>query len=181
MGLDVYAVTKYEIIENPTEKQKDDLTKIYQPKDFEVHLGESLSNGMYVNRIHCGESDYQSGYGNHSYFREYLAELAGYKRIKVKKPDYSDPDYSNKDYQHRFPHIYGMYQTDGLTIEHDFVAIIHFSDCEGVIGNELCKVLDASFDKYMDKAKVSDWFDKYKSMADCVKEAAESGGYLDFH
>lgn len=181
MGLDVYAVTKYEIIENPTDEQKEDMSTIYQPDDFTSHLGESLKSGMVINKIECGDSDYRSGYGQHSYFREFLCELAGYPKKDCKKPDYSDPDYSQKDYNHRFPFINGMYSVEGLSFENDFVAIVHFSDCEGVICNEFCKVLDVAFDKHMDKAKDSEWFDRYINMAACVKEAANSGGYLDFH
>lgn len=181
MGLDVNAVTKYKIIENPTEGQADDFAKIYQPDEFKDHLGDALSNGMVINEIECGDNDYRSSYGRHSYFREFLAELAGFPCEEIDKPDFSDPDYSNKDYQHRFPFVHGMHQTENLTLKNDFVAIIHFSDCEGVIGNELCKVLDIAFDKHMTKASESKWFDKYKDMAGCVKDAAISGGYLRFH
>lgn len=179
MGLDVYAVTKYTVIENATEDQQDDFYCIYQPEGFSEHLGSSIKHGMIVDFKEI-DGEYRSGYIQHSHFREFLASLV-YPCVQIEKPSYSDPDYGNKDYQHRFPHVHGMYQNDNLKLDDDFVAIIHFSDCEGVIGNELCKVLDAAFDKHMDKASSSDWFGKYKDMAECVKAAAESGGFLYFH
>lgn len=179
MGLDVNAVTKYEVIEDATEEQKEDFGYIYQPDHFKDHLGSNLKNKMVINVLET-EGEYQSGYGRHSYFRDFLASLV-YPCVQIPKPSFDDPEYSNKDYQHRFPHVHGMYQKSDLQLEDDFVAIIHFSDCEGVIGNELCKVLDASFDKYMNKASDSEWFGQYKAMAECVKAAATSGGYLYFH
>lgn len=74
-----------------------------------------------------------------------------------------------------------MYQKEDLKLTDDFVAIIHFSDCEGVIGNELCRELDKAFDNHAEKASTGDWFGKYQDMAKCVKAAAESGGFLYFH
>lgn len=179
MGLDVYAVTKYEVINDASICNEDDLRTIWQPEGFRGHLGEKLKHEMLVDVKECG-GDYSSGYGSHSHFRDFLASLV-YPCVQIEEPSFSDPDYNNKSYQHRFPHVHGMYQKKDLKIEDEFVAIIHFSDCEGVIGNELCVLLDKAFDKYMEKASGSDWFGKYKAMAECVKLAAESGGYLDFH
>ena len=110
MGLDVYAVTKYEVIESPIDEQKEDLYTIYQPDGSQPHLGENLKNNMVVDQVECGNSD-----------------------------------------------------------------------CKGLICNELCKILDVAFDKHMEKAKDSEWFDRYKNMAACTKAAANSGGYLSFH
>lgn len=179
MGLSACAVTKYEIIESATDDQRDDFGYIHNHENFLKHLGSNLKNGMVVNKLETN-GRYRSSYLNHSHFREFLASLV-YPCVQIEKPSFSDPDFDEKNYQFHFPHLHGMYQKDNLSLCDDFVAIIHFSDCEGVIGNELCKVLDLSFDKYMDKASGSEWFEQYKRMAECVKFAAESGGYLSFH
>lgn len=179
MGLDVHAVTKYEVIENATDEQIEDHYSIWQPDDFIEHLGENLKSGMIVDKKET-DGHYRSGYGRHGYFRDFLASLV-YPCVQIEKPSYSDSNYSDKEYQHRFPYVHGMYQKEDLKLEDDFVAIIHFSDCEGVIGNELCLALDKAFDKHMEKAVESDWSKAYKDMAECVKAAANSGGYLDFH
>lgn len=178
MGLDVYAVTKYNIVENPTVDEADDLCQIYQPEGFESHLC-GLIDGSHFDMVEC-DGDYSIGYGGHSQFREFLAEIAGYKKAETIMPDYSDDDFMNKSYAHRFPHITGMYEQD-VEFTDDFVAIIHFSDCEGVIGNDYCKTLDDAFDKHMSKASGSNFEKKYKEMAECVKAAANSGGFLYFH
>lgn len=180
MGLDVHAVTKYNIIENPTDEQSDDLGHIYQHEAFHDQLGESLKQGMCIEMLEC-DGDFSMGYMGYGHFREFLASLA-YPKATQDKPDFMDDDYENKHRRWMFPHIAGMYDKEDLQLDDDFVAIIHFSDCEGVIGNEYCKILDATFDKYMNAVTEDmQYYTKYHDMADCVKKAAQSGGYLDFH
>lgn len=185
MGLDVSSVIEYEEIDtaNMSEEDIEELFSLYQSEHFTEQLGDDLKRGMkfdYDKMIH-GEGDFCCGYSRYGYFREFLASLA-YDKVEVPKPDYSDPDYRNKDYQHRFPHIHGMYQVEDLSLEHDFVAMIHFSDCEGVICKKYCDILYKAFLKHQDKAVGSDWESKYFDMMQCLKDVYESKkGFLYYH
>lgn len=74
MGLNVYAVTKYSVVENSAGDQADDCYSIWQPEGFRDHLGENLKHEMIFD-IEETDGDFRIGYGQHSYFRDFLASL----------------------------------------------------------------------------------------------------------
>ena len=187
MGLDISAVTKYKIHElNASSRGKLDCAGffgVHQPKTFEKHLSGDIKEGVICEIIEQADSEYSNGYAGHSVFRNELAWVAGYKGKTTPKPNYLDPEFERKSYEHNFPYVAGMYEVEDLTLEMPFVAIIHFSDCEGIIGNKLCRVLSKDFSKYRDSAKekLDEWsFKKYEELALCVQSAAVSGGFLRF-
>lgn len=185
MGLDVSAVIEYEELntDGMSEEAVEELFSLYQPEYFKEQLGDTLKSGMKFDydQMEYGDGHFSCSYGRYSYFREFLASLV-YDKVETPKPSYSDPDYQNKDYQHCFPHIHGMYQLEDLSLEHDFVAMIHFSDCEGVICKKYCDILYKAFLKHKDKVKGSDWEGKYLDMMECLKDVYESEkGFLHYH
>ncbi|NPV13105.1 MAG: hypothetical protein HPY57_15165 [Ignavibacteria bacterium] len=62
-----------------------------------------------------------------------------------------------------------------------FVELLHFSDCEGVIGPEVCKKLHEDFVKFNElaKEKMSEWF--YKVYEDFMKATSGNNCVLHFH
>lgn len=187
MGLDVSAVTNWkqvDITEEFYQEEDHEYHRVYHNKHFPSHT-EELSNVTYYEALDY-DGDFHMSYGGYSSFRDFLAKLAGYYHQTPEPTDYSDPEYRNKHYDHMYPHVAGIYKDDSVTMESDFVALIHFSDCEGIISNKWCKLLDAAFDKYLpevDKLPEDDYYkQKYYDMAECVKAAANSEkGFLYFH
>ena len=173
MGLDIISVLKYE----QTDDDEDSYT-IDNGDYFNDRLCD-LKRGDRIRIVETGEC-FRMSYMGYGYFREWLAELAGYPKKETPKPHYSDVNYEGKLYYHTKPHINGMYNS-GFKLEDDFAAIIHFSDCEGFIGNRLCKVLKDSLLKHYDKAQHYEYYtEKYNELLACVTDAADSGGFLMF-
>jgi hypothetical protein len=64
-----------------------------------------------------------------------------------------------------------------------FVELIHFSDCEGILGTEVCKKLLKDFQDFQDSANQhqDEWFtERYNDWHKAFEFAADNG-YVDFH
>jgi hypothetical protein len=66
-----------------------------------------------------------------------------------------------------------------------FWQLIHFSDCEGVIGPSICRKLADDFDAMADAAVASHtatwWLDLYSTWRRAFREAGDTGGWVAFH
>lgn len=66
--------------------------------------------------------------------------------------------------------------------EMPFYELINFSDCEGVLGTQVCRDLAEDFETYLSIAVMhtDEWFvDKYNNWLEAFKFA--ENGYVDFH
>ena len=150
MGLDVRALKNIKIVEDPKVSDADDLLHAYEGQ-FKDQFG-SLVDGAYYDfedeKWFC-----RIGYGGYSNFRNELAKLGGWSKRIIEKPDYSDPDFMNKNYFYNNPYVADIYMQEGDTVDGNFVEIIVFSDCEGLIDTDNCKKLLADFESHLEKAK----------------------------
>jgi hypothetical protein len=105
-------------------------------------------------------------YGGYNVWREQLAKLAGYPA----KEDYDG------------------HQKHSATVWHnpvagDFLEIINFSDCEGIIGSEISQKLAKDFEKYQNSAnELGDerFLDLYNTWREAF-ELASDNGCVEFH
>lgn len=150
MGLDIRALKNIKIVEDPKVSEADDLLHAYEGQ-FKDQFGSLVDDAYYD----CEDEEWfcRIGYSGFGHFRNELAKLGGWNEKITEKPDFSDPDYSNKDYFHRYPYVADIYGRGGDTIEGNFVEVICFSDCEGLIDTDNCKKLLADFESHLDKAK----------------------------
>ena len=174
MGLDVYAYKNAKLIDAPSEEEMDDLIHICAG-DFPGHLC-GLQDDSYYDAESC-DSSYSNSYSGHSEFREMLAKLAGYAPIFVLKPSIRDRDFIQKNFEYHHPYTVSAWKSKTGA----FKELIGFSDCDGVIGTELCVKLAKDFEKFNEKAlsiteENSDWFiDKYQEFKRVFEDASENG------
>ena len=176
MGLDVRAYKNIVKVEDPRVSEIDDLCKVYH--GFFPEQCGSLEDGAYYK----GESKWfcRLSYGSYSHFRESLAEIGGWPKMKVEKPHHSDPDFLNKDFLFRFPHAASVWNSDSEDVKGNFVELIMFSDCEGFICSDVCKKLYKDFKAHEKEAEnmFSDnsYFAKfYKGLMDAFAYASKNG------
>ena len=64
-----------------------------------------------------------------------------------------------------------------------FFELIHFSDCEGIIGTDACKRLAEDFATWQEKADAinDDWFQSKYALWRKAFEWASDGGFVRFH
>jgi len=65
-----------------------------------------------------------------------------------------------------------------------FGKLINFSDCEGIIGTTVCAELAVAFDAHATAATYHEgewWQAKYDTWRRAFREAADTGGWVDFH
>ena len=168
MGLDV---TAYKNVKRLTEFTADEYG---EPKDVEaVHVfiddfkerAGNIDDGYYTYDGSCGfRAGSYSGYNN---WRDELARLAGYPVAK-----YAELGLEREN------HAAGAWAAEGGP----FWELINFSDCEGVLGTEVCKKLLADFIEYDEKAKSFDpyFYERYKEWTEGMKYAADNG-FFNFH
>ena len=132
--------------------------------DFKERAG-NITDGYYTYDDSYGfRAGSYSGYNN---WRDELARLAGYQNTKYDEHGYE-----------RESHAAGAWKLDGGP----FWELINFSDCEGILGTEVCKKLLADFIEYDEKAKSFDsyFYERYKEWTEGMKYAADNG-FFDFH
>lgn len=168
MGLDVSAYKNVKRLESF------EADEYGEPKDVETVqvsiAGFKERAGNIVDGYYTYEDEYgfrvgsYSGYNN---WRNELARLAGYKITKYTEMG-----------QERECYAAGAWQSGSGA----FWELINFSDCEGVLGTEVCKKLLADFIEYDERAKTfdSDFYERYKEWTEGMKYAAENG-LFDFH
>ncbi|MNL09166.1 hypothetical protein D3C87_1299150 [compost metagenome] len=109
---------------------------------------------------------FDGGYGRWGLWREHLAVLAGYPRGRT------------STYTERVPHSCGCSEQG----HGPFFELIHFSDCEGVIGQHAAAKLLQDFEAHQAQANQQnpEFLRVYNSVRDGLRMAAR-GGCLHFH
>lgn len=103
---------------------------------------------------------YSRSYGTYNRWREELAKLAGYTAVY-------------DDYLRRNSHQVGAFQLESGP----FWELCCFSDCEGVIGNAVCRKLAKDFVENEDKARAigTDFYEVYLIWKNTFEYAVEGG------
>ena len=179
MGLDITAYQGLKKVDNPL------LDSDGYPENYDTETKFGV-NPHYTERMEGVDPDavYQyedsfgfraGSYGGYNAWREELAKLAGYAPVSVDEYSIGKP---------RLRHDHGAWnQTEG-----PFWELIHFSDCEGVIGPVVATKLAKEFAEWDERAKThsatidrGDWFyPLYREWRKAFEMAAQNGA-VDFH
>jgi hypothetical protein len=141
MGLDIsyYSnIKKYDKSNiDDDEGDNDNLIYIY-PTNFKYQLGSLIENSYYDISDSKRNSFCAGSYSGYGYWRNLLAIMAGYGSSENVWKDF----YNNMRY-------YKLKKINGIEIKlKPFYALINFSDCESVIGNEISKELYQNFFRF---------------------------------
>lgn len=168
MGLDISAYSKVKRLESFKADEYGEPEGIESVNvcnsDYKERAG-NIIHGYYTYEKEYGfRAGSYSGYNN---WREQLSELAGYPLGEY-----------GFGGQLMVSHSGGAWKSTGGA----FWELIDFSDCEGVIGTEVCQKLLKDFKEYDDRAKsVGEYFyELYKEWTEAITIAAD-GGFIDFH
>jgi len=150
--------------------------------------GEGLVEGAYT--YEGAYSEFRCGYGNYSELRNILSKLAGNKPITKEAllervPEDEHHWYLGVDGNVTKPYQWSVFnkpETSKLS------RLIHFSDCEGVINNESCKLINeelgeliSNMEKLIDKEVYLPWENLIKKLYQTFKFAADNKGVVEFH
>lgn len=181
MGLDITAykgLTKVDgvkYLEGEVYNQKLEVVD-YDNYDLVAHINSNFpgraddieDRGVY-NSVDSFSFSFRAGsYGSYNYWRERLAELAGYAKEPIEV-------YGREEYRHDA----GAW----AVTEGPFWELILFSDCEGTIGTTISKKLAADFATYDEAAQSVDqigFYQRYQDWRKAFEMAAESGA-VSFH
>lgn len=163
MGLDVsYYATATLAPDGDPDAEWERFSQVYANPHFPGRA-EGLKDGA-IYEV-GGGGDFRAGsYSGYNEWREELAKMAGYP---VTATDSS-----------RHLHSAGAWTADGGP----FWELIHFSDCDGVIGPVVSAKLAKDFAEYQAKAdEIGGYFaEKYADWRKAFETAAQ-GGFVDFH
>ena len=158
MGLDISVYENLKLVKCPTEDEKDNLFHIYT--GFPEQL-DDIIDGSYYQYDYNSDLSFRAGsYGGYNYWRNQLAELAGYGSAKFVWDE--NNDLGEKRY---------------------FVELINFSDCEGVIGPKTSEKLYKDFIQFDNRAKEVDeiFYNIYCCFKDAFYYAYRKNGCVRFH
>ncbi|MBN3757183.1 hypothetical protein G3N95_29870 [Paraburkholderia sp. Tr-20389] len=187
MGLDITAyrnLTKLDVVFDADGEPVDPQTREsldYDSYDLRCYFNPdyaSRAEGLEDKAVYKAEDSigFRAGsYGGYNAWREELARLAGYPAVQVDR-------YNTGSIQLR--HDYGAW----AATEGPFWELIHFSDCEGVIGPVVAAKLAKEFAEWDERAKAhsntvdrGDWFyPLYQEWRQAFEMAAQNGA-VDFH
>ena len=122
-------------------------TELYPNRNFPGREG-TIREGWYTfDEVEDGPS---MGYGRYNLWRAKLAKLAGYNEHEA---------------------------WAGLKDSEPFGMLVNFSDCEGILGTEVCKKLARDFEAFDERAKELDaaFYDVYVDFHNCFKFASDNG------
>lgn len=141
----------------------DNHTRVYLNDAFPGRADDITDRAIY--KTEDGDGFRAGSYGSYNDWREWLAKLAGYAAVPT-----SDARHQHSD-------------GAGVAGAGPFYELIHFSDCEGVIGAQVSAKLAKDFADFQERADASDsgWFAaKYAEWRKAFETAAD-GGFVDFH
>ena len=170
MGLDITAygrLVKQEIQPDIDDERADDYFRCRINSDFPGRA-DDLEDGAHYSWDDI--TGFAAGsYGGYGQWREQLAMLAGYPPL---------PHRSSWETKTRSLHAAGAWAAK----EGPFWELIHFSDCDGVIGAKVAEKLAKDFAAHQEKAdQAGGWFlDRYNEWRKAF-ELAANGGAVDFH
>ena len=145
--------------------------RVAEPEeDYDFYAYQAIPEWHYkcksliMGRGYMGErvDSLRTTYGGHMYFSIELLELIG-------RDDLID------GYKIKWDDIEG---------DIDFYELINFSDCEGCLDSDICKILLANFFKYEDKVKgmeESRFTQLYMKWLEMFKCGSEDGSVVIFH
>jgi hypothetical protein len=168
MGLDISAYSHIKVLENVLFDEDGDpvdengkllqIDKCFQPlinPHYPKHAGNIEDKAAYGYEQTFG---FRAGsYSGYNLWRDSLAQLARYRSAE------------------------DVWNNPGL--EGPFVELIHFSDCEGVIGAEISAKLSKDFADFDDQAKthaIGPFYYLYEKWRDAFALAAQDGA-VEFH
>lgn len=141
---------------------------------------DDLDDGAQYTYKDC-MAGFGASYSYWSFFREWLAEIAGHE-----PGDYTAQNTSPDDYHARqFPRQSRI--ANDLSITGPFVELLAFSDCDGCIGTAVCAKLAKDFADLQAKADAAPLSGHYRSEHEVYAkmrhacEFASNGGCLKFH
>ena len=171
MGLDITYVSK---IKECLDDNDISFLSFYIDNDhFEYHLGSLKKIKIYST---TSESDIQGfcagSYGGYNDWRDRLAAMAGYgSSVNVWNDFKSSIRYLK------------LKKIEGIDVHiKPFYELINFSDCEGIIGPEICEKLYQDFVNFEDKAKEQEeyFYDRYLKWKEAFRVASDNG-LVKFH
>ena len=163
MGLDITAFSNL----SPAAKRDEENLHVYTNPDFHKRA-DKLKAGEYKydKALDVAAFSY-SGYNN---WREQLAQFAGYPAVERSM-------YGTE--QKVFRHDQGAWNSE----EGPFHELIHFSDCEGVIGPVTCEKLAGDFYMYQQLANATQdkyFIERYNALRKGFELGAQNG-CVQFH
>lgn len=172
MGLDITAYKQIEIVENPKldsdgYPEDDNFMRLWANPDFPGRELPLIHKAIYTQ----GSDSYgfrAGSYSGYNVWRNELAKLAGYTPIEARRHDFG-----------------------ALELRHDsaaseqgsgpFFELIHFSDCEGIIGPLVSEKLFKDFCEFEEKAKNHEsafkerFYDLYKEWKTAFEYGSDNG------
>lgn len=161
-----------ELLRNSNEKFN--ILEVKQHPDFTMFLGQSVPNGM---KFTVDKMTKTLTIKEHRLkkFVDFLASL-DHPPLKVEKPSFNDPEYMVKSLQYNYPHLAMVsHKVHELTMADGFAPLFFFN-WNGVMGNEVCKMLDITFqgEYYKNSVIGTEWENTYNKLADIIKQVAET-------
>lgn len=141
-------------------------TQAYVNPDFASRADDIQDQAVYA---YERDGRFRAGsYSGYNWWREKLAEFAGYKPTKVERHGKSEMRFDQ-----------GAFEVE----KGPFWELICFSDCEGVIGGSTCAKLSRDFEEHAARAATFDeerWQTLYRLWAEAFSTAS-GGGFVAFH
>jgi len=180
MGLGIWYYSK--AIEFVGDDPYDYVDHACNPVVFKYQLGSFILDKIYTRSEDSIEGSFNAGsYSGYNTWRNQLAIMAGY--------DSADEVFKSFDSESR---LLKLKKLNGDEVKmKPFYELIYFSDCEGIIGPEICKKLYQDFVDFDNKAKTYSkanydsyrntyFYDKYLEWKDAF-EVASDNGLVSFH
>lgn len=179
MGLDISSyrkLTKLDCVFDEDGEPIDPVTREDVDYDMYAYLNpdfpgrEGQIEGKTIYRAEESDGFRAGSYGFYNNWREDLAQLAGYAPIKVE----------------RYGQVSERHDEAAWQVEAGpFLEMIVFSDCEGVIGAEVCAKLAKDFAEFDEKAKyfkgrVNGFYELYEKWKAAFEMGADEGA-VQFH
>lgn len=169
-------------VENPDDEDEDGYSASYNG-EFQYQLGSLDNKSRYTSSNNSEYNSFCAGsYSGYNQWRRELAVVAGYGSVENVWSDESF-DTTEKFINLRYLKLKKIDDPNfDCKIVKPFYELINFSDCEGLIGPEVCKKLYEDFVLFEDKAKEEDeyFYRKYCDWKEAFRVASYEG-FVSFH
>jgi hypothetical protein len=153
-----------------------------QDNDFIYQLGSLKRLSAYdttsdseIGRVRMG------AYSTYNNWRNQLAIIAGYGSAQNVWNDEDFDPMATKFYNLRYLKLKKLKDPDfQVEIIKPFYPLINFTDCDGVIGPEICKSLYQDFVYFYEKAKQEGgyFYEKYEELMEAFRVASQKGAVV---
>lgn len=189
MGLNIRIIKnlrEIQKLENIEEHYENDDIVVGNNSGFQYQLG-SLKNGSVYTGEHY-DSFSAGSYSGYSLFRKSLLSLVDDIDINeywLTYGNFINEKYTNYHRESKLNRILDETRQENIinVYQKPFIELLYFSDCEGIIGPEVCKKLYEDFVKYQEvaKEKMIDWhYEVYMNFMEGLKTVSESNGVLQY-